>query len=366
MKNTILKFLLIYFCWLQTVVADVSIYTVKDNQVFLQNDGNVLELREKAKNLAFDKAFRILTKKILEPSELRKLQTLEEIKISSLIKDFKIIEEKITDINYQSNILVNFNSDQILKFFESNRIKSKVLVSEEYLVLPVFKKFNTFYLWENDNIWYDSLQDEYDELGLLKLFFPKKNHINKLQFSAKQALNEERLSLENFLILNKKKKAIIIFLKEKYDLNTNKVESIVSAKLFANERFEIIKLFEKDKYTEKSELSNTKLISKIIINELQEWWKNKIDSPDFESLEEYEFFIKLETYDLKKNILIEKRINKILGKKGFTLYQFNSKEIIYKVETKYNIDQLNLALEIDNLKLEQSNEKDNLFELRPY
>lgn len=366
MKNIILKFLLFFFCYFSSVVAEVSIYTVKDNQVFLQNDGNVLELREKAKRLAFENAFRILTKKILEPPELRKLQRVDEIQISSLIKDFKIIEEEITDINYKANISVNFNSDLILNLLGSFKIKSKVLVSEEYLVFPVFKKFNTLYLWDNDNIWYDSLLEEYDELGLLKLFFPKKNHMNKLKISAKQILDQEKIALTNFLTLNKKKKAIIIYLEEKYDLDINKVESVVSTKLFYNDEFESIRLFQKDEYRENSELSNTKLISKIIINELQEWWKKKIDSPDFESVDENVFFLKLETSDLKKNILIEKRINEILGKKGFTLHQFNNEQIIYKVKTKYSIDQLNLALEVDNLKLVQSIERDNFFELRPY
>ena len=64
MKNIIIKFLLISLCLHFNVKADDSIYTVKDNQVYLQNDQNVLKLREKAKKLAFDNAFNILVKKI--------------------------------------------------------------------------------------------------------------------------------------------------------------------------------------------------------------------------------------------------------------------------------------------------------------
>ena len=91
----------------------------------------------------------------------------------------------------------------------------------------------------------------------------------------------------------------------------------------------------------------------------------KIDSPDFEYSSEY-FFIELQTKNLKENILIEKRINEILGKKGFIVHEFNNKEIIYKVITKYNVEQLNLALEIDNLRLEKSKKNENLFRLRSY
>ena len=366
MKNIIFKVLLINLCFFFNAYADVSIYTVKDNQVFLQNDQNVLKLREKAKKLAFDNAFNILIKKILEPSEIRKLEKFEKIDISSFIKDFKIVEEKITDINYSANILVNFNPDLVLKFFDSLEIKSKVLVSEEYLVLPIFKKFNTFYLWENDNIWYDYLLDEYDELGLLKLYFPKKNHINKIQISPKQILKQDDESIKNFLIKKKKKKALIIYLEEKYDLKINKVNSTVSVTLFSNKGFETVQLFQNNVYKENSKLSNAKLISKIIIKQLDEWWKKKIDSPDFESSSEYVFFIELQTKNLKENIFVEKRINEILGKKGFILHEFNNKEIIYKVITRYDIAQLNLALEIDNLRLVKSTEKENLFRLKSY
>ena len=366
MKNIILKFLIISICFHLNVKADDSIYTVKDNQVFLQNDQNVLKLREEAKKLAFDNAFNILTKKILEPSEIRKLDRLERVDVSSLIKDFKIVKEKITDINYSANILVNFNPDLVLNFFDGLKIKSKVLVSEEYLVLPILKKFNTFYLWENDNVWYDYLLNEYDELGLLKLYFPKKNHINKIQISPKQILKQDDESIKKFLIQNNKKKALIIYLEEKYDLEFNEINSTVSTTLFSDKGFETVELFENNSYKENSKLSNAKLISKIIIKELDEWWKKKIDSPDFEYSDEYIYFIKLQTKNLKKNISIEKRINEILGKKGFILHEFNNKEIIYKVITKYDIEQLNLALEIDNLRLEKSEEKKNLFRLRSF
>ena len=366
MKNIILTALLINLCLFFYVYADDSIYTVKDNKVFLQNDQNVLKLREKAKKLAFDNAFNILIKKILEPSEIRKLDRFEKIDISSFIKDFKIVEEKITDINYSANILVNFNPDLVLNFFDSLKIKSKVLVSEEYLVLPIFKKFNTFYLWENDNIWYDYLLDEYDELGLLKLYFPKKNHINKIQISPKQILKQDDKSIKNFLVKKKKKKALIITLEENYNLKINKINSTLSATLFSEKGFETIKLFQNDVYKENSKVSNAKLLSKIIIKELDEWWKKKIDSPDFESSSENVFFIELQTKNLKDNMLIEKRINEILGKKGFILHEFNNREIIYKVTTRYDLEQLNLALEIDNLRLEKSTKKENLFRLKTY
>lgn len=346
--------------------ANESIYTVKDNQIFLQNDRNVLELRDNARKIAFLNAFNILTKKILEPSELRKIDRIGEIDISGLIKDFKIVEEKITEINYSANISVNFNPNIILDFFKKNKIKSNVLVSEEYLVFPIFKKFNTLYLWENDNYWYDFLTNEYDELGLLKLFFPKKNHINKLKISAEQVLQEDIEPIKNFLKIYKKKKAIIVYLSENYDLNSNKLKSTVSAKVFYNNRIENIRLFQQDKYEENTELSNAKLISKIIINELQNWWKDQIAKIDFGSQEEFLFYIKIESKDLKSNIFVEKKLIDLLGNESFQLNEFDNNQIIYRVKTRYSIEQINKLLEVDNLKLIDFLSKDKYFLLQSY
>ena len=58
--------------------------------------------------------------------------------------------------------------------------------------------------------------------------------------------------------------------------------------LFSDKGFETIKLFQNDVYKENSNLSNAKLLSKIIIKELDDGGK-KIDSPDFESSSEYVF-----------------------------------------------------------------------------
>ena len=78
------------------------------------------------------------------------------------------------------------------------------------------------------------------------------------------------------------------------------------------------------------------------------------------------FFIELQTKNLKENILIEKELTRFLVKKGFILHEFNNREIIYKVITRYDLEQLNLALETENLRLEKSTKKENLFRLKIY
>ena len=84
--------------------------------------------------------------------------------------------------------------------------------------------------------------------------------------------------------------------------------------------------------------------------------KNQIDIVDSKSNSKFQFLLKLDNDDLRKNIDIENKIRKILGSKGFYLLEFDIQKIIYKIETKYSIEQLNLVLEPDNLKLIKSSD----------
>ena len=55
----------------------------------MQNEKNVLQTRDKARKLAFQNAFFILAKKILEPEEFTKLDEIENIKYSFITITFE-------------------------------------------------------------------------------------------------------------------------------------------------------------------------------------------------------------------------------------------------------------------------------------
>ena len=200
-----------------------SLYLIKDNQVFIQNEDNISDLREKAKTIAFENAFRILVKKIADPRDFSKISLIEEIKLNSLVTDYNITNEIISDISYSANIAVNFNPDLILDLLKKKNLRIQTLVSDQYLVLPIMKRFNTLYLWESNNLWYENLKEEYDDVSLLKLYFPAKNHLNKLRISANQILNEDTDSLKEFLKFHNKKNAIIIIMQEDFDNQKKKI-----------------------------------------------------------------------------------------------------------------------------------------------
>ena len=337
-----------------------SIYLVENNEIYLENNGNVLELRENAKEISFQSAFNILARKILDPVDIIKFQQFQDIKISNLVKDYQIQSEKINDIKYYANISVNFSKEKVKSFFSKNNIIINTLVSEEYLIFPLFNKFNTFYLWEKDNYWYDNLIQEYDKQSLLKLFFPEKSHLNKFRISPVDLIDENNLKIQQFLDYYKKKKALILFLEEDFDGVEKKFKSNFVAKLFLKNSFKEINLFKNEINYDNADSSSLELIAKQVIVELENWWKNKID--DFEVNEEnkFEFDVLIKTDDLKKVLYIEKTLKEILNENDLNIKEISQKFVIYNIFSNFNIERLNLALETQNLKLKKS-DTENLF-----
>ena len=340
--------------------ANDDIYFIENNEIYLENNGNVLELRENAKEISFQNALNILARKILDPADFRKFQQLEETNTSNLVKDYQIQSEKINDINYYTNISINFSKEKIKNFFRKNNITINALVSEEYLVFPVFKKFNTLYLWEKDNYWYDNLIQEYDQQSLLKLFFPEKNHLNKFRISPIDLIDENSLKVQKFLDFYNKKKAIILFLEEDFESNENKFKSNFVAKFFFNNRFTEINLLKNQIIYDNSDFSLVELIAKQVIVELENWWKDKIDDFEVEQDNTNEFEILIKTDDLKKVLYIEKTLKEILSENDLNIKEINQSFIVYSVQSNFSIERLNLALESKNLKLKNNN-SDDLF-----
>ena len=210
MKNLFL-IIIIFFINIASCFANEELYFIRKNEVFLENTGNVLELRENAKVIAFQNALNILAKNILDPQDFLKFSQISDYNLIDLINDYKIESEKVSDINYFAEISVNFNQKQVRDFFDKNKIKLNIFVSESYLIFPIYKKSKTTYLWDKDNLFYDNLINEYDQQSLLKLYFPKKNHINRLKISADHVISKNYQKINEFLDFYKKKKGYSYF-----------------------------------------------------------------------------------------------------------------------------------------------------------
>ena len=355
-----------FFINIASCFANEEIFNIKNNQVYLENNGNVLEVRENAKNISFKNGFNILAKNILIPEDFLRFNQISDFDPADLVSDYKIESEKITEINYYAEISINFNPERVKKFFSDNSININIFVSESYLIFPVLKKFNTLYLWDKENLWYDFLLEEYDQQSLLKLYFPKKSNINRLRISAEQIINMNTRKITNFLDLYNKKKAIVIFLEQKYNINNNNFEIKLDAKLFSNNIFTKIKIGEDDFAIEDKKSSEIDLVAKFVINELQNWWKTRIDSEEFTSKRESLILISIDSEDIKKSFFIEEALFEIIGTNNAKIRELRDKKIIYEIFTNYSISNINLRLESKSLRLIKTESGNNLYKVESY
>ena len=355
-----------YFINIASCFANEGIYNIKNNEVYLENNGNVLEVRENAKNISFKNGFNILAKNILTPEDFLKFTQISDFNPTELVSDYKIESEKITEINYYAEISINFNPERVRKFFSENNINLNIFVSESYLIFPVFKKFNTLYLWDKENFWYDLLLEEYDQQSLLKLYFPKKSNINRLKISAEQIINMNVDKIVNFLDLYNKKKAIIIFLEQKFDINENKFDVKLDAKLFSNNTFTQIKIGDDDLSIKGKNSSEIDLVAKFIINELQNWWKSRIDSEELASNSESLILISIDSEDIKKSFFIEEALFEIIGIKNAKIKELRGKKTIYEISTNFSIKNINLRLESKSLRLIKAESVSDLYKVESY
>ncbi len=354
----------IFFINIANTFANEEIYYIPSNEVYLENTGNVLELRENAKLISFQKALNILAKNILDPEDFLRFGQISDYNVTDLISDYKIESEKISDVNYSAVISVNFNELKVREFLDKNEIKLNIFVSESYLIFPIYKKSNTLYLWDKDNFWYDSLLAEYDQQSLLKLFFPKKNHINRLKISAEQIISRDMDKINEFLAFYNKKKAIIIFLEENFEMKENAFKLDLRATLYSEEEFAIIRLSD-DNHLSEGISSQIELIAKLVINDLQNWWKNRIDLEDDNDYQDL-ILISVDTKDFKKSFFIEQIIYEIFGADNTKIKEITEKNTIYEIKTNLNISHINLGLESKNLKLIKDNYEKNLFKIENY
>lgn len=355
-----------FFIHIASCFANEEIYNIKNNEVYLENNGNVLEARENAKNISFKNGFNILAKNILTPEDFLKFTQISDFNPTEFVSDYKIESEKITEINYYAEISINFNPERVRKFFSDNSIDLNIFVSESYLIFPVFKKFNTFYLWDKENLWYDFLLEEYDQQSLLKLYFPKKSNINRLKISAEQIINMKVGKIDNFLEFYNKKKAIIIFLEQKFDINKNNFDIKLDAKLFSNKVFTQIKIGDDNFLIEGKNSLEIDLVAKFVINELQNWWKSRIDSEELASNNESLILISIDSEDIKKSLFIEEALFEIIGINNANIRELREKKTIYEISTNYSIKNINLRLESKSLRLIKSKSSSNLYKVESY
>tara|TARA_A100000164_G_scaffold369309_1_gene393697 strand:+ start:63 stop:1115 length:1053 start_codon:yes stop_codon:yes gene_type:complete len=318
--NKLIFFILIILLFLsktQNIFAYQETFTV-DNIII---EGNIYQSNYKDKyiNIGFRKSFQKLVVNILKTEDQKKILSTDIETIKSLVQNYRIIEEKVSQENYKMKISVSFKEEAINEFFNNKGISYSAVSKLETIIYPIFI-LNSELQAFSENKFFDEWND-IQEFQDVNFILPVKN-LDDLNFIKKNKDNLEEIDLgelvDNYEINNS---AILILRYDKNILN-----------IFVKTNFKSTKKFKKIKITVKN-LDDKKVreetISKLkfVIHDI---WKeqNLVDA----SAPSY-LTVNIMTNDVKNIAQIIKKIENINFIKNFYVKEFDKNNA--KIKIKY-------------------------------
>ena len=333
--------LILIFIKFSTVKLIADNYTVKNIKIKELYDINFN--KDQVISKGFETAFKIIISRTVENKDKILFKDTPKNKISSLIDNFSLTNEKFVNNNYEFDFEVKFDKKKLLSFIRSKNVISSVPKFTEVLFIPILidtqrnelKYFNQNYFYNhwnkiNKNYFLLNYNLPDENIENFRLFQKIKNNIESKDLS--EITN--KYNFENIFI--------VIFYKNNNNL---KIFSKIS---FVNLDFTFNLEQNNINYDINKELDNIILDLK---NIYEDKWKliNKINTsiiiPIIISIENNNFFItdKLEKILNQSDFVYEYKIEKL-----------NSKEVVYKIIYNSNPDKLLSTFKKNNINVNSS------------
>jgi len=335
--------LILFFIKFSTIKVFGDNYTVKNINIKEQYDVNFN--KDQVINKGFEKAFKTLIFKIVENKDKKLFNNISNKKISSLIYNFSITNEKFVNNNYEVDFEVKFDKKKLLSFIRSKNVISSVPENTEVLFIPILidtqsneiKYFNENYFYNN---W---------------------NNVNKKYFLINYNLPDE--NIENFRIFQNIKNNLegndLSEITDKYDFKNIFIvifyENKSNLKIFSKISFSDSNF--KFNYNQKNiNYEDNKILDQIILNLknlYEDKWKlvNKINTS---------ITIPIKISIKNKNFIISDKLENILNQSDFVyeyeIEKMNSEEIIYKIIYNNNPEKLLNTLKLNDININSSSD----------
>ena len=324
-----------------TVIADN--YIVKNIKIKEQYDINFN--KDKVINKGFEKGFKTLIFKIVESKDKKLFKDISKNKISSLIDNFSITNEKFVNNNYEVDFEVKFDKKKLLSFIREKNVISSVPKDTDVLFIPILIDTQS-----NEIKFFDQ-----------NYFYNNWNNVNKNYFLLNYNLPDE--NIENFRLFQRIKNNI-----ENNDLSeiTNKYnfENIFIVIFYKNKKK--LQIFSKISFSNSSfkfnlnqkniNYEDSKILDQIILNLknlYEDKWKliNKINTS---------ITIPIKISIKNSNFINTDKLENILNESDFVneyeIEKMNSKEIIYKIIYNNNPEKFLKTLKANDININSSND----------
>ncbi len=337
-----LLFILVFIKF-STTIALADNYTVKNIKIKEQYDINFN--KEKVINKGFEKGFKTLIYRIVESKDKKLFKNIPSNKISLLIDNFSITNEKFVNNNYEFDFEVKFDKKKLLSFIREKNVISSVPKYTDVLFIPILIDTQS-----NEIKFFDQ-----------NYFYNNWNNINKNYFLLNYNLPDE--NIENFRLFQRIKNNI-----EDNDLSeiTNKYnfENIFVVIFYKNKKN--LQIFSKISFSNSNfkfnlnqkniNYKDNKILDQIILNLknlYEDKWKliNKINTS---------ITIPIKISIKNNNFITSDKLENILNQSDF-VYEYevekmNSEEIIYKIIYNNNPEKFLNTLKVNDININSSSD----------
>ena len=182
--NKLIFFFLIILLFLsktQNIFAYQETFTV-DN-IIIEGNINQSNYKNKYINIGFRKSFQKLVANILKSDDQKKILSTDNETIKSLVQNYRIIEEKVSQEKYKMKISVSFKEDAINEFFNNKGISYSAVSKLETIIYPIFI-LNSELQAFSENKFFDEWND-IQEFQDVNFILPVKN-LDDLNFIKKK------------------------------------------------------------------------------------------------------------------------------------------------------------------------------------
>ncbi len=324
-----------------TVLADN--YIVKNIKIKEQYDINFN--KDKVINKGFEKGFKTLIFKIVESKDKKLFKDIPNNKISSLIDNFSITNEKFVNNNYEVDFEVKFDKKKLLSFIREKNVISSVPKDTNVLFIPILidTQSNEIKFFDQ-NYFYNNWNNINKNYFLLNYNLPDEN-IENFRFFQRIKNNIENNDLSE--ITNKynfENIFVVIFYKNKKNLQ------IFSKISFSNSNFKFNLKHNNINY------EDSKTLDQIILNLknlYEDKWKliNKINTS---------ITIPVKISIKNSNFIKSDKLENILNQSDFVyeyeIEKMNSKEIIYKIIYNNNPEKFLNTLKLNDININSSSD----------
>ena len=337
-----LLFILVFIKFSTTIVFAEN-YTVKNINIKEQYDINFN--KDEVINKGFIKAFNTLIFRIVENKDKNLFKDTSINKISSLIDNFSITNERFVNNNYEVDFEVKFEKKKLLSFIRGKNIISSVPKNTDVLFIPILIDTQSNELkYFDQNYFYNNWNNVNKNYFLLNYNLPDENIENfRLFQSIKNNIESNDLS-EITNKYNFENIFVVIFYKNKKNLQ------IFSKLSFSNSKFNLNLNKNNINYEDNKTLD--RIISNLK-NFYEDKWKliNKINTS---------ITIPIKISIKNSNFIISDKLENILNQSDFVyeyeIEKMSSKEIIYKIIYNNNPEKFLNTLKVNNIDIKSSND----------